>query len=150
MPFGPVCSSSYVRKWNTPVPTPMKKYVILALRIVAALILLQTLFFKFTAHPGSVALFSELGVEPAGRIGTGILELIGSILILVPRTVWIGALIIVGIMFGAILSHLTVLGIEFNGDGGSLFTMAVIAFVAAFTVLWFKRRSIPFIGTNFR
>jgi len=96
------------------------------LRIVAAVILLQTLYFKFSAHPESVALFTKLGVEPWGRIGTGVIELIASILLLVPATVFIGAFLGAGLMAGAILSHLTVIGIESKGDGGQLFMLAII------------------------
>ena len=72
------------------------------LRLAAAYIMLQTLYFKFTAHPQSVRLFTELGMEPWGRIGTGIFELIASLLILYPRTTGIGALLGTGLMAGAI------------------------------------------------
>jgi uncharacterized membrane protein YphA (DoxX/SURF4 family) len=96
------------------------------LRIAAAVILLQTLYFKFSGHPESVELFTKLGVEPWGRIGTGIIELIASILLLLPSTVFIGAFLGIGLMSGAILSHLTVIGIESKGDGGQLFMLAVI------------------------
>ncbi len=99
------------------------------LRIVAAVILLQTLYFKFTGHPESVALFSKLGVEPWGRIGTGIIELVAGILLLIPATVFTGAFLGVGLMSGAILSHLTVLGIKSDNDGGQLFIMAIIVWV---------------------
>src|SRR4051812_31403721 len=96
------------------------------LRLIAAVILLQTLYFKFTAHPESVELFTKLGVEPWGRIGTGIIELIAGILLLIPVSVFIGALLGVGLMAGAILSHLTVIGISSKGDGGQLFMLAII------------------------
>lgn len=115
-------------------------------RIIAAVILLQTLFFKFTAAPESVELFTTLGMEPIGRIGTGIVELIAGILLLVPRTVWIGATISLGVITGAIFSHLTILGINYNGDGGALFTMAVIVFVTSAVALWLERENIPFIS----
>jgi putative oxidoreductase len=99
------------------------------LRIIAAVILLQTLYFKFTGNPESVALFTKLGVEPWGRIGTGIIELVTAILLLVPSTVFIGALLGIGLMGGAILSHLTIIGIESKGDGGQLFILAIIVLV---------------------
>lgn len=97
----------------------MKLKIILswALRIVAALILLQTLYFKFTGHRESVELFTKLGVEPWGRIGTGVIELIASILLLIPSAVFVGAFLGIGLMAGAIVSHLTVIGIESKGDG---------------------------------
>ena len=95
-----------------------KKIFIWALRFVVAIILLQTLYFKFTGAPESVYIFETLGIEPYGRIGSGIAELITSILILIPRTTLLGAILGLGIMIGAILSHLTKLGIEVNNDGG--------------------------------
>lgn len=113
-----------------------------ALRITAALILLQTLYFKFTAHPQSVQLFSTLGMEPWGRIGTGIAELIASILILVPRTTLLGALMGMGLMAGAIFFHLTKLGINFGGDA-VLFIYAVITFACCLVLIVINRRDIP-------
>ena len=105
-----------------------------ALRIVAAVILLQTLYFKFSGHPESVELFSKLGVEPWGRIGTGVIELVAGSLLLIPSTVVFGALLGIGLMLGAIASHLLVLGIESQGDGGQLFGLAFIV-LACCTVI---------------
>ena len=112
-------------------------------RVVAAVILLQTLFFKFTAAPESVALFTQLGVEPWGRIGLGIAELIVAILLLVPRTAWLGAIGGIGLMIGAIGAHLTTIGIVFNNDGGALFTLAVITLVSSAIALFIHREDIP-------
>lgn len=95
------------------------------MHIIVALILLQKLRFKFFAHPDSVYIFTTPGIEPYGRIGIGILELIASILLFTNRTTWLGALSTTGLMAGAIFSHLTQLGIEVKGDGGTLFYMAV-------------------------
>jgi putative oxidoreductase len=108
----------------------MKKVLSLVLRIVAAVILLQTLYFKFTGAPESVDLFTKLGVEPWGRIGTGIVELFTGILLLIPSTAFLGAFLGMGVMTGAIGSHLLVLGIESAGDGGTLFILAIVVFVA--------------------
>ncbi len=108
----------------------MKKVLSLVLRIVAAVILLQTLYFKFTGAPESVDLFTKLGVEPWGRIGTGVVELFTGILLLIPSTAFLGAFLGMGVMTGAIGSHLLVLGIESAGDGGTLFILAIIVFVA--------------------
>ena len=116
------------------------------LRLTAAAILLQTLFFKFTAAPESVYIFTKVGAEPWGRIGSGVIELIAAILILVPRTTWLGALIALGVMAGAIASHLTVLGIDVHGDKGLLFGLAVIVFLSSAALLTIFRRSIPLIG----
>jgi len=110
------------------------------LRLTAAIILLQTLYFKFTAQPESVELFTKLGVEPWGRIGTGIIELCASILLLVPSTVFLGALLGVGLMSGAILAHLTVIGIESKGDGGQLFMLAITVLVCCLAILILQRK----------
>lgn len=95
------------------------------LQLTIAVILLQTLFFKFTAAPESVYIFSRLGAEPWGRLASGVAELVASVLVLVPASSVIGALLAVAIMLGAILSHLAVLGIEVQGDGGLLFGLAL-------------------------
>lgn len=127
----------------------MKKYVDLILRIIVAVILLQTLFYKFTAHQDSVFIFSQVGMEPYGRIGIGVLELISAILILIPTTIWIGASLTIGVLAGAIFFHLTKIGIQVQGDGGLLFYMAVTTFILAFMVLWTNRKSVPVIGKKF-
>jgi len=111
------------------------------LRLLAAFIMLQTLYFKFTGHEQSVRLFTELGMEPWGRIGTGIFELIASILILYPRTTGWGAGLGAGLMAGALFFHVTKLGLKFDGDYG-LFTMAMIAFVACLLLLFIFRNQV--------
>ncbi|HET8891708.1 MAG TPA: DoxX family protein [Candidatus Angelobacter sp.] len=116
------------------------------LRLVSAGILLQTLFFKFTAAPESVYIFTKVGAEPWGRIGSGVIELIAAVLILVPRTTWLGALVALGVMAGAIVSHLTLLGIEVQGDKGLLFTLALIVFFSSAALLLIYRRDVPVIG----
>ncbi len=110
------------------------------LRITAASILLQTLYFKFSAHPESVELFTKLGVEPWGRIGTGVIELIAGILLLLPSTVLIGALLGIGLMMGAILSHLTIIGIASKGDGGQLFILAIIVLIACTLLAYLNKQ----------
>lgn len=126
----------------------MAKTTNLVIRIIIAILLLQTLYFKFTAHPDSVYIFSKIGMEPYGRIGTGIMELIASFLILLNRTQWLGALLALGLMFGAMFFHLIKLGIEVNDDGGLLFGMAVFIFVLSLVVLWINRANIPIIKKN--
>ena len=126
----------------------MNKTIILILRIAVALILIQTLRFKFTAHPDSVYIFTKVGFEPYGRIGIGVLELIAAILILIPKTIWAGSLLTIGLLSGAILMHLTKLGIEINNDGGALFYMAIITFILSLLILWTQRKNIPFIGAK--
>ena len=126
----------------------MKIWTIIAwiCRISAAVILLQTLFFKFTAAPESVYIFTKVGAEPWGRIGSGVIELIAAILILTPRFTWLGSLLAMGVMAGAVLSHLTLLGIEVQGDKGLLFALALIVFVCSAVNLLLHRSEIPVVG----
>jgi putative oxidoreductase len=126
------------------------------LQLAVAGILLQTLFFKFTGAEESVYIFSTVGrflniagVEPWGRIGSGVLELIASLLLIVPATASIGAILTMGVMAGAILSHLVVLGIDVKGDGGLLFGLALTAFIGSAIVLALRRAQIPVVGRFF-
>ena len=118
------------------------------LQIIVAVILLQTLFFKFSGASESVYIFSTLGAEPWGRIGSGVIELIASILLLVPRTVAAGALLTLGTASGAILAHLTQLGIKLTvvGDDGELFALAMVVFLGSAVILFLRRRAIPLVG----
>lgn len=120
------------------------------LQISVALLLLQTLFFKFSGAAESVYIFSQLGAEPWGRIGSGVIELIASVLILIPRTVVLGALLSLGTIAGAILAHLTKLGIRLTavGDNGELFGLAMIILVASAGILFLHRRAIPIVGSK--
>lgn len=113
------------------------------IKLTAVIILLQTLYFKFTAAEESVYIFTTLGAEPYGRIGSGIIELIASILILIPRTTLLGALIGLGTMSGALMSHLLILGIEVKGDGGTLFILGVITFLCCATLIIQNKNKIP-------
>ena len=118
-------------------------------RIVVALILFQTLFFKFTGAEESKFIFSTVigpEMEAFGRIGSGLVELIAVVLLLLPRTVWLGALLAFGTISGAIFSHLTVLGIEVKGDGGLLFGLAVTVFILSSILLLLHRRELPIVG----
>lgn len=112
------------------------------LRLIAAIIMLQTLFFKFSAAPESIYIFKTVGMEPWGRIGSGIVELIASILILIPRTTEWGALLALGTISGAIFFHLTTLGIEVQGDGGLLFVYALVVFFASAILLFTHKHQI--------
>ncbi|WP_036385331.1 DoxX family protein [Muricauda sp. MAR_2010_75] len=127
----------------------LKSIVDLALKVVPAVILLQTLFYKFSAAPESVYIFETLGLEPVGRIGIGILELITAILILVPRTTWLGAVLGLGLMAGAIFSHLTQLGIVVQNDGGTLFILAMVTFIFCGILVWMNRYQIPILKKLF-
>jgi len=110
------------------------------IKLIAVVILLQTLFFKFSGAEESVYIFQTLGVEPVGRIGSGIVELIASIFILIPRTTLLGALLGLGTMTGALVSHLFILGIEVKNDGGELFILAIITFICC-SILVYQHRS---------
>lgn len=125
-------------------------FVSWALQLVVAGILLQTLFFKFTGAPESVYIFTTLGAEPWGRIGSGVVELIASVLLLVPATSALGASLALAVIAGALMSHLTVLGIEVQGDGGLLFILALIVFVGSAGILVIRRGELPVIGTWLR
>ncbi len=132
--------------------TPLSRPALIAswlCQLTAAVILGQTLFFKFTGAPESRYIFATLGVEPWGRIGTGVLELVAVALLLFPRTPALGAVLAMGLMGGAILGHLTKLGIEVQGDHGLLFTLALVTLVAAGIVALLRRRELPVVGGHF-
>ena len=116
------------------------------LRVVVAVILLQTLFFKFTGAAESVYIFSTLGAEPWGRYASGLAELVAAVLLLAPRGAALGALVALGIMTGAIVSHLTVLGIEVMGDGGLLLALALVVFTGSAGLLVMHRAELPRVG----
>ena len=134
-----------------------------ACRIVAALILLQTLFFKFTAAPESVYIFTKVAefvhgyalflpvemVQASARIGSGVMELIASVLLLIPRSVWAGSLLAIAATGGAILSHLTFLGIVVQDDGGLLFALAITVVCTSVIALYLHRAQVPVIGKRF-
>ena len=122
----------------------MKITLLLLLRIIVAIILVTTLILKFAAHPNSVYIFSKVGLEPYGRIIIGISELIAVILLLIPRTIWIGATFTLGLIGGAILMHITKLGIEINNDCGILFITAITTFILSTLILWLKRKEVKF------
>jgi uncharacterized membrane protein YphA (DoxX/SURF4 family) len=120
----------------------MSRIILWIARGVAALIMLQTLYFKFSASAESVYIFETVGMEPWGRIGVGVFELVASILILIPALSWFGAVIALGLMLGAIGMHLTILGIEVQGDGGYLFFLAIAVSVCAIYVIWDARAEV--------
>jgi len=112
------------------------------IKLIAVVILVQTLYFKFSGAEESVYIFSTLGIEPYGRIGSGVVELIASILLLIPRTSLLGALLGAGTMAGALLSHLFFLGVEVKNDGGTLFTLAIITFLCCLLVIYSQKNKI--------
>ena len=118
------------------------------LSILASFLLLQTLFFKFTGSTESVYIFTELGMEPWGRIGSGVLELIAGLLLLTDKYRVYGAILALGVISGALFFHLTSLGIEVLDDDGLLFYYAITVFISSFLVLVIRKDQIPFIGTK--
>lgn len=128
------------------LPKGVRKVVSWFFQLVAAVILLQTLWFKFGGSPESVHIFETVGMEPWGRYGTGFVEGIAALLLLIPRTAWLGALLALGVICGAVFFHLTSLGIEVMGDGGTLFYLALTVLLSSLVVLYLHRRRIPGVG----
>jgi len=155
-------STQAISTMSRPMTTPVLVFS-WACRIVAAIILLQTLFFKFTAAPESVYIFTKLGtfihtyipfvsistVEVSSRIGSGILELIAAVLLLTPRFMWAGAILAMAATGGAIASHLTFLGIEVQQDKGLLFFLAIVVVATSAIALFLHRMQIPVFGKRF-
>jgi putative oxidoreductase len=129
-------------------PSKTLKIVSWIARLIAAAILLQTLFFKFSGAPESVFIFTAVGQEPWGRYGSGVVELIASLLLFMPRGVAIGALLAAGTMCGAVFFHVTKLGIVVQDDGGLLFSLALVVLTCAAFILWLHRRTLPLIGAR--
>ncbi len=117
-------------------------------RAIVAVILVQTLFFKFSGAPESVYIFKAVGQEPWGRYGSGVVELIAAILLFVPALVPVGAGLALGVITGAIFFHLTKLGIVVQDDGGLLFGLALVVWAGSAFILWLYRRDLPVIGAK--
>lgn len=143
------CDCVFTPRITETLSTPLR-VVSWICRIVAAVILLQTLYFKFTGAPESIYIFTTMGIEPWGRYASGVAELFAAILLLLPRTAVMGALLAAGVMIGALGSHLTKLGIVVQDDGGLLFALAATVFVCATVTAFLHRRQIPFLGFLFK
>lgn len=115
-------------------------------QVVAAVILLQTLYFKLTGAPEPIYIFTTIGMEPWGRYGSAAVELVAGILLLVPSLAGIGAVLALGVISGAIFFHLTTLGIVVMDDGGTLFVMALVVFACSLTVAWLRRGQNPVLN----
>ena len=132
-------------------PSPLSKPLTIVswvVQVVVAVILFQTLFFKFSGAEESKYIFTKVGAEPFGRYASGVAELIAVVLLLTPRTITLGALLSVGVITGAIGAHLTKLGIVVQNDGGLLFALALIVFFGSLGILFIRRRQIPFVGAS--
>ncbi len=130
--------------------TSHKNVGVWALRLTASIILLQTLFFKFSGAAVSVYIFSEIGIEPWGRIATGILELIAAVLILIPRTTALGAFLGLGLMFGALVLHVFKLGIVVQNDSGKLFALALLVFSSCLILIVIYREQLQLMVKGFK
>jgi hypothetical protein len=127
----------------------MSPYLFWIFRLIPAFILLQTLFFKFGGAEESKFIFSSLGVEPWGRYGSGIVELLAGIALLYRPSVWLGSGLALGTMSGALMAHIFILGLEIMGDKGQLFAYALVTWVCSLILLWWERKSIPYAGSFF-
>jgi hypothetical protein len=125
------------------------KIFLLLLKLLITLIVGQTLFFKFSGAAESVYIFNTLGVEPWGRLFLGAMELLSIILLWIPKTMLSALLLILGMMSGAIASHLFILGIEIMGDGGELFILGLVTWLAAVVLLFTKREEIKLLSMKF-
>jgi len=128
----------------------MKKYLERTLSFVAAILLVQTLYFKFTAAPESVFIFTKLGLEPYGRIGIGIVELFVAILLIFRKTSLTGGVLGIGVILGAIFSHLFVIGIEVQNDNGFLFGLAILVFVLCLITVYFQKEKLYLLIKSFK
>jgi putative oxidoreductase len=120
-----------------------------AMQAIATLIMFQTLFYKFSGAEESIYIFTTVGMEPWGRYGSGVVELIASILLMMPSLVWLGAVIGAGTMAGALFFHLTILGVQVKGDHDQLFAYALITFICCIGVMWMRRKEIFYINKFF-
>ena len=127
----------------------IRKAGVIILRIVAAIIMLQTLYFKFSGAPESIYIFSTIGMEPWGRYMVGCMELVASVLLLIPKIYWLGGLLGMGLLAGALFFHFAFLGIEVQGDGGLLFAYAVIVFLASLVAVLDRKNDIPILKNLF-
>ncbi|CAD5271928.1 MULTISPECIES: DoxX family membrane protein [unclassified Imperialibacter] len=127
----------------------IRKVGVIILRIVAAIIMLQTLYFKFTGAPESIYIFSTIGMEPWGRYMVGSMELVASVLLLIPKIYWLGGLLGMCLMAGALFFHAVFLGIEVQGDGGLLFGYAIVVFIASLVAVLDRKNDIPILKNLF-
>jgi uncharacterized membrane protein YphA (DoxX/SURF4 family) len=120
----------------------MRKIIEWILSFIAAVILLQTLFYKFSASEESVYIFTTIGLEPWGRIVIGVLEGIAGLLLIVPKSRLFGAILSIGLMSGALFFHFTSLGIEVMGDGGQIFLYSCLVLICSLIIVFFRKLEI--------
>lgn len=125
--------------------SPSSKIVSWIAQLIAIAIMGQTLYYKFGGNPDSIILFTELNMEPQGRILIGILELVACILLIIPSSVTFGAMLGSAIMTGAIIGHCTQLG--WQGERFQLGMLAVGVLAACSIILYIRRYTIPLLGS---
>ncbi len=125
------------------------RIVIFLVKFLITIIVGQTLFFKFSGAVESIYIFSVLGVEPWGRLALGVLELLSLVFLWIPKTTLYALILILGMMSGAIASHLFILGIEIMGDKGELFILGVVTWLCTAVLLFIKREEIKLLSMKF-
>lgn len=114
---------------------------------VAAMLLLMASIGKFSGDPGSVEVFVSLGMEPTGRYLIAAIELVAALLLMSPLAA-LGSVIVVGVMCGAIIAHVTQLGLVVNDDGGMLVGMLAAVLLCSVYVLVSRRKELPIVGNT--
>lgn len=142
----------------------MRNKIKWALAIYVAFVFIQSLLFKFSGSQETVIIFNTIadwmaGIAPLsaiaepfreyGGVSVGSVELVASVMILIPKTRLLGALTALGVISGAIFFHLfTPLGVNRvvdaagNTDGGVLFFMACGVWLSSAVIIWLERRAV--------
>ena len=143
---GKVAKSSNSRRFKLKFKRELVSWVF---QILALLILMPAAWNKFVGENINVFIFSQLDMEPTGRILIGLFEITACILLLTRSFCHLGAIIAFGTMLGAIIAHSTFLGWEIKGDRGLTLMMLFVVLFSSTIVMYLKRRSLPFVGKSF-
>lgn len=114
--------------------------------LIAAGIMMETLFFKFSGAAESRYIFSKMGTDPYMRWTQGVWELLAALGLLIPGWHWLGGILTLGDMGAAIISHMTWLGYAALGDHELLLGMALTTFTCGFTIVVLHRHQILFVA----
>ena len=113
-------------------------------QLIIAGIFIPIGILKFMNNPADLEIFSQLGMEPAGRYIIGVLEILAGLMVLTNAVAAMGAFLGVGVMLGAMLAHMTVLGID-----QTHFILLFIVFLSCCIVSFIRRKQLPLIGNIF-
>lgn len=113
------------------VPSRWGNWALWALQILLALTFLAAASGKLLGSADMVSMFDRIGLGQGFRYLTGALEVAGAILLLIPRTAWMGGALLACIMVGAIPTHLFVIG--------GTFVPALVLLVLSATVARLRR-----------